>query len=425
MALLAGAGGPGWGQGNEPPPVTIGVRQDARPFAWQADDNAATFRGYLVDLCIDATTRAGFRFRLLPVDAAQRDRILEGRGFEAEVAPGGAREAIDLLCDPTTLTLGRLETFARDPETSHAVFSPIVFVANGSYVRHDGKENQAACKVGATDEAGAAIHPACWTRSRLGAKGEAIEEVVLPDKIACSAPRGGGAQEYFVAATVVGTTARATIERAARLDQLDLGAGQRVCTVLVRDHRAGVRSFCRNDFHFYFGDLDIIQAYRTLARQEGVDCDLARAERPLSYEPYALLLPSRSTEYRAKFIAALYEIFSDGTAASRFDAYFPDHAKSSALGLLYRINSIPGLRSAERDREAAGGGEGGDRQGEQGEPGEQQEPRPGVSGLGGGGDAARPEDQGRQVERQHQEREQQAAAADADGQRRADGAEQR
>jgi hypothetical protein len=297
-------------------------------------------------------------------------------------------------------------------------------VANGSYVRHDAKENQAACKVGATDEEDATIHPACWTRGRRGAKGELVEEVVLPDKIACE-PRGGEAQEYFVAATVVGTTARATIERAARLGQLGLGAGQRVCTVLVRDHRAGVRSFCRNDFHFYFGDLDIIQAYRALARQEGVGCDLARAERPLSYEPYALLLPSRLPEYRARFIAALYEIFSDGTAASRFDAYFPGHAKSSALSLLYSINSIPGLRSAQRDREAAGGGEGGDRQGEEGEPGEQQEPRPGVSGLGGVGDAAGAEDQRGQIKRQHQQREQQAAAADADGQRRADGAEQR
>ena len=286
-----------------------------------------------------------------------RNRILEEGEFEAEVGPGEPAVAIDLLCDPTTLTLGRLETFARDEASRHAVFSPIVFVANGSYVRHGGKENQAACTVGATSEAGGFVHPACWTRERRGADGGSFKEVVLPDRIACTQPRAataGQAPEYVIAASVVGTTAGATIERAARLNQLGLGDSQRVCTVLVRNHRAGVRSFCRNDFHFYFGDLDIIQAYQALARQEGLGCDLARSEQPLSYEPYALLVSSTSSEYRAKFIAALYEIFSDGTAASRFDAYFPDYGKSSALGLLYSINSIPGLRSPQRRRGCRG-----------------------------------------------------------------------
>ena len=209
--------------------------------------------------------------------------------------------AIDLVCDPTTLTLGRLETFARDAAARHAVFSPIVFVANGSYVRHGGKENQAVCTVGATSEAGRFVHPACWTRERRGADGASFKEVVLPDRIACTQPRAataGQAPEYVIAASVVGTTAGATIERAARLNQLGLGDSQRVCTVLVRNHRAGVRSFCRNDFHFYFGDLDIIQAYQALARQEGLGCDLARSEQPLSYEPYALLVSSTSSEYR-------------------------------------------------------------------------------------------------------------------------------
>ena len=74
-ALLLGA--PPLRAGTTPEVVTIGVRQDARPFAWQADDNPGTYRGYLVDICTDAATRAGFRFRLVPVDATARERILE------------------------------------------------------------------------------------------------------------------------------------------------------------------------------------------------------------------------------------------------------------------------------------------------------------------------------------------------------------
>ena len=408
-ALLLGA--PPLRAGTTPEVVTIGVRQDARPFAWQADDNPGTYRGYLVDICTDAATRAGFRFRLVPVDATARERILDG---DFAVAADGGPVALDLLCDPTTITLARLERFAGDPATEHAVFTPIVFVTNGTYVRHGAKANQAACVVGAIESTEAPIHAACWTREAPDGKRQAV----LPDHIACTA-RSAGADpakpdEYLIAASLVGSTAAAAIDRAVRMDQLGLAANQRLCVVQVRDHGAGVRSFCRNDFHLYFGDLDIIQAYRAIAEQEGPDCDLARVERPLSYEPYALLVPSRSAEFRARLIAAVYEIFSDGTAASRFDAYFPGHGKSDALALLYRINSIPGLRSLERQPERPGGGEGGDGDGEEGEPAGQQQRPPGV-GDAGGADRGGAEDQRRQVERQHQQRQEQAAAADADG----------
>ena len=152
-ALLLGA--PPLRAGTTPEVVTIGVRQDARPFAWQADDNPGTYRGYLVDICTDAATRAGFRFRLVPVDATARERILDG---DFAVAADGGPVALDLLCDPTTITLARLERFASDPATEHAVFTPIVFVTNGTYVRHGAKANQAACVVGAIESKEAPIH---------------------------------------------------------------------------------------------------------------------------------------------------------------------------------------------------------------------------------------------------------------------------
>ena len=191
----------------------------------------------------------------------------------------------------------------------------------------------------------AELRPACTTEP--GKDGEA--EVVLP-------PGCGdrSTQEYFVAANVVGTTARATIERAVRLKQIRLDPGQAVCSREAADHRVGVQDFCRNASHFYFGDLDIIQARRQVLAELGVACDLAPAERPLSYEPYALLVTSDDATFRARFIAMVYEMFSDGSAAGIFDAYFPGYGKSNALGLLFRINSIPGLRPAPTDPDVQG-----------------------------------------------------------------------
>ena len=37
-------------------------------------------------------------------------------------------------------------------------------------------------------------------------------------------------------------------------------------------------------------------------------------------------------------------MFSDQTVSGRFGTYFPELTKSSALSILFRINSIPGMR---------------------------------------------------------------------------------
>lgn len=317
-------------------PVVIGVRTDARPFAWQADDSAGTFRGYLVDMCADAATRAGYHFDQVPVSANQRAAVLDGK-FEVDGLP------LDVLCDPTTISLARLDRLG-----ATATFSPIVFVANGSFVKHGAFENRQPCRIGATDE----TRPACTLVPAPTAKDAEATKVAAPAGLDC-APKLAADGSYFVAARVVGTTAEDTLARAQRLKQLALKPGESLCTVVVADHRDGVRRFCANAFHYYFGDIDIIEAYRDLTVEEGRSCDLARSDRPLSYEPYALLVTSEDALFRARFTAAVYEMFSDGTAAGLFDAYFPDHAKSTALDMLFRINSIPGLRTRNPARPAA------------------------------------------------------------------------
>ena len=102
--------------------VRMGVRVDAKPFAWQ-DRASGSFLGFLVDLCTDAATRAGYPFEQVPITAAERIEIL-----------GGARRDIDVLCDPTTITLGRMRAFADLEPPGSVSFSPIVFVANGTYI---------------------------------------------------------------------------------------------------------------------------------------------------------------------------------------------------------------------------------------------------------------------------------------------------
>lgn len=320
---------------NEAPEnVVLAVRVDARPFAWRAEDNADTYRGYLVDICRDAVTRAEYHFDIVPMTATDRKVLLDGdfrvRGRD-----------VDLVCDPTTITLARLDKLVGTP----AVFTPIVFVANGSFVRHASFELRQACRVGDVAEDGSK-RAMCATRPGKSKDGTDIPVVDAPPaSLDCGPPREwkDGA-EYFVAGRVIGTTAESTMDRAVRLGQVRLAEGQSFCSEVVPDHTTGVKGFCANRYHFYFGDLDIINAYRQALAEKGAACDLAPAERALSYEPYALLVTSDDARFRAKTIAAVYEIFSDGTASGLFDAYFPGYAKSAALSLLFRINSIPGLR---------------------------------------------------------------------------------
>ena len=343
LAVLAALSLGGAATAAEAETVTIAVRTDARPFAWQAADDSGTFGGYLVDICIDATTRAGYHFDQVPIDAGERSALLGGN-----FALRG--RSVDLLCDPTTITLARLDWLAGQPQTQHAVFSPILFVANGSYVRNKKAD---ACVVAAGDDGAAAEgdkaeadkdeEGRCDPKSKLGVDRDGL----LSDQN-CFVPEGqepSKATKYLVAGFVEGSTARGVIERAMRKTNLGLGEDETLCLFEAPSHTKGIELLCRGALHFYFGDTDIIEAYRS--RQAG-SCEIDRPKAPLSYEPYALLVPSTDPAFRARFVAAVYEIFTDGTAAGRFAHHFQGLGMSTALRMLFRINSIPGLRPAAR-----------------------------------------------------------------------------
>lgn len=365
--------------------VNIGVREDAPPFAWQ-DEETAAFRGYLNDLCVEATTRAGFHFEQIAVTATERAPIIEG---DPTLATKTGEVTLDLLCDPTTISLARLQKLIQSGG-EFLTFSPIVFVANGSYVTKNGFAP-------AAEMAKANRETQAEFEARTGAvlRGEDCVCLAENDKTPCAEEAG-----YFRAGYVTGTTARFNISQAVNRDRLGV-AGARVCPVEMPSHRDMVKALCGGGLQYAFGDTDIAQFY---GKQSA--CQIKPADHPLSYEPYALLVSNHTPGFRPRFIAALYEMFSDQTVAGRFGTYFPGLTKSSALGILFRINSIPGMRdlpgvrgSAKCDAQGGGGGEGGECQDGKAEPTEQQKRAPGVAAVGGGDDGAGAEDQGRDVER--------------------------
>jgi hypothetical protein len=103
--------------------IIIAVRRDARPFIWK-DRDTGQYLGFFWDICTEAVQRAGYRFRVEEIKAIGRKDFLST-----------GTQDYDLLCDPTTITLKRLQNFIRKNGASHLVFSPIVFVSNGTSSR--------------------------------------------------------------------------------------------------------------------------------------------------------------------------------------------------------------------------------------------------------------------------------------------------
>lgn len=291
--------------------IRIGVRVDTRPFAWR-DPVTGDYRGFLVDLCNAAVIRTGFPFRHVPVDATERMEILQTQSAE-----------IDLLCDPTTISLSRLQAFAAPPTPDRLRFSPIVFVANGVWVRNPDE------KITTTPA------PPDGVRCLPG----------RPDR---AAGKDRAAHAYLTAGFVVGTTAEVLLDALLREDALPLEPDQSICPVAHPSHVDGVSAFCRGELAFYFGDLDIVRetAKDLVARGLVDDCEFDHAPIPISYEPYALVVTDRTEGFRPLFMASLYAVFADrisrsSTAEHFFDQNFEELDKSPFLDALFRINRLP------------------------------------------------------------------------------------
>ena len=318
-ALLFGLALPLTAAAEETAIVDIGVRREARPFAWYDEENRSP-NGFLVDLCLDAVTNAGYAYRIRPVSARERAGFLDG----------SADLGIDLLCDPTTMTMARTRRFLEMAEAGQPPlgFSPIVFLANGTY----------------------------FTKAAIGA----LPGHPAPgDGTACHLIRQGtGAAEgdetpapvYLTAGFVVGTTGQEEIALTAAIDiaqdRAEAAGDQYLCPMEFETHRDGVAAFCEpaGGLDFYFADADILDAYMALWEAEtGKRCPrLPPRIRQISYEPYALVISGRTPGFRDRFLKGLYEIFHrENLVAGRFATHFPGRRMSGYLETLFRIYAIP------------------------------------------------------------------------------------
>jgi ABC-type amino acid transport substrate-binding protein len=301
------------------PKVRIGVRVDAMPFAWRElrprrEDNIPqpgdhlVFRGVLVDLCTRAALHAGFSPELVPVDATQRSRFLERLALKPDDNTRNGNDdwpPFQLLCDPTTVSLSRMY---RIEESEDFLFSPIVFVANSSYV-------QPTVPVDATSS-----------------------EATLGE---CKVHEDVAGEKRIVAGFVAGTTAHDGFQAA--FDRRVLGPDVRTyCPQAFVSHLDGMDAVCGGKLHAYFGDIDIISAYeREINARPGRTCRLTYTRTFLIYEPYALLIGRGTDGFRPKFVRELYRLFSDGTVSDSYARYFSDRRPSAALSMLFRINGVP------------------------------------------------------------------------------------
>lgn len=308
---------------NAEPVIKLGIRTDARPFAWMEQVPGKTpdyavepvFRGFLVRLCTDGIRNAGYSFEQFAVTAEGRQGYI-GPWVDGVTKPNNP---VDVLCDPITITLERLERLeAYD-------FTPIVFVANSSFVtRASGPEPKAATEDGLTPTM-------------------------------CRGPDGTERQREpgitVDAGFLVGTTSEETYRIALDRGLLRAGPDQVICAVEFTSHEEGIAQLCDGSLHYYFADNDITAAYREAYNLNNnltgtSECQLTYMPGFLRYEPYAILVRTQDALFRRRFVRAIYGLFSGtpgtpSTVESAFSEFFEGRQPSEALKVLFLINGIP------------------------------------------------------------------------------------
>jgi ABC-type amino acid transport substrate-binding protein len=263
--------------------ITIGMRADAKPFVQEVAPGR--FEGFLADICRAAVVGAGYPgFTEQRIDASTRLGD-----------PADGRIAVDVVCDPTTITLeraGRLD------------FTPIVFIANATFVSRESRHFLTADEAAASES--------------------------------CADAAAGGLP-VVAAGMVTGTTAMAAFELALGQGFLGNPADFNVCAIAVGSHVQGIERLCSGDLSYYFGDSDILRAFLT----DRPDCRASFHSSFLTYEPYALVVNGPDATFRRRFVQAIYGLFSDGSVEKFYEQHFGTRRRSAALDTLFSINSVP------------------------------------------------------------------------------------
>ncbi|MFA1627615.1 transporter substrate-binding domain-containing protein [Rhizobium mongolense] len=306
--------------------ITIGAREDARPFVWR-DGDTDEYLGFLWDICTKATQRAGYSFRATPLLSEDKEKFLNHGSMN-----------YDLLCDPTTITLYRMKNFMEKGELSHLSFSPIIFVANGAYASH----SSTAARPGWGEASDSQQHPKRCTDLLNQAEEGKVEQT--SPWITMVPPTNNGSLRFEIWGYVKGSTIGAKLEHDNSLRQAD-STGDRplVCLKDFASHEEAADWFCTDRLARYFGDADIIKAtIKSRSERPGGSCTSGvNFSADGTYEPYAYVTSSRNfPEFPKKFEHALYGMFTDGTVERLFTGHFSS-GKSEYLRTLFQINSIP------------------------------------------------------------------------------------
>lgn len=313
--------------------ILIGVRDDAPPFVW-TEAATGNHLGFFWDICTKAVERAGYQFSPTQVTASDRKNFLSN-----------ATPHYDLLCDPTTITISRMRNFSEAGKAPQLSFSPIVFVANGTYASPnladfkgrgtlpDDKKLEGDCrdryakvtpKTDPADKPWIQMWPTEQAAQKQGADGRT--ETPPPDRFEVWG---------FVEGATIGD--RIAAESRTTID------GVLICPVEFPSHQEAARQFCDGKIARYFGDADILRASIEIsAKRSGADCPSATFWAAGTYEPYAFVTSAKNrAEFPERFSLALYEMYTDGTIDRLFAGHFPGIEKSPFLSTLFQINSIP------------------------------------------------------------------------------------
>ncbi|WP_170560226.1 hypothetical protein [Ruegeria atlantica] len=376
---------------NEDRNVIMGARTDVPPFIWR-DKKSQKYRGFFWDICVEALVRSDRPFDTVPISAGQRSDLLskgsyctnEDENYDSCTAEIGT---VDLLCDPTTVNLKRMQTFTEidvdqtDEGLHRFVFSPILYLANGSYFQLGYPRRVYREKLAKELERRCVQFPELdpvfcdkrknptgleWLRrpdkSLFGKKPsinwktacDAIlsamtTDLALPDSTEDMKRKVWPPQiwpepdpvepEFEIWGYLDGSTIGPSVVKAAELAPSSVG----ICTKAFKSHTLATEAFCNGEIYRYFGDVDLVRAAIDAYRDNtDNDCpaDETRSSRG-TYEPYALVLSNENSGFPEDFTLALYSMFTDGTIAQMFNGRFGERRQSQYLETLFRINSIP------------------------------------------------------------------------------------
>lgn len=257
--------------------VRVGFRADAPPFS-SRDQSSAGYRGFLAELCIDVVRDAGLTLETVEITAENRFDML---------SRGAADGGVDLLCDPTSVNIERMETY---------LLSPIVFATGAGYLRY----------------------------SRIGA-----------DEAGHSDVRVGYLR---------GTTAAIAVDIARnRQNVIKTVRGGTISNVEVDDHDEGITRLCQGDLDFYFGDIDILRAVKDrLTASPGLNCDRVNSSdgRLFSYEAYALATNQTRPDLALLVQQGVFRAFSDGRARASYARNFGEREMGAALRAVFALNAV-------------------------------------------------------------------------------------